>query len=611
VTYYADRARGVSRGPLPFRDAEHDSPYLRVALLTEHLGDPEDPDNPVGFARLLAADQRGDTSDALLAGLDLDAELVPRLLGGRLVTLERLVRVGRSVVRRGPGLSRGWLTGSVLGAASVWLAGDDRQRCQVAGLLLAGGRLACGFGEDDLADRPTPHPVTLLAGNDSVVLSGTTEPIVAVDSADAVVLVAQAGSRPTLWSRTPLLLSRADLTAARVRIRSVDTVSWRRPGAVDFADARITDDTVLRGAGDVGGLDSFGGFGASVQALRRALAFNRILVTAMLTAAVDTALGIAASEATRLGRPPDIVAAALVDVFIALSAAETLTDVVVRSAHVYPGESGLHAAAVGYGVTGLLTECMDRLADIVSEHGHADSTAVAFFWKLRRDVAAIIDEHIDRMGCRRALLAQLPSVARRGWHAPTPAAVALFLQDSELPMLDLGGLTVTGNGNDHLVSCLPAALADLAAATAPSAAARVADKAEPLAAELVALRAECERLPSPDLGDADTSDAIRLADSYVRVLIGSTCLETWRHNLGHDRRGDTADLSTAILDRLSGRGGTNKSRTDRLFADVLRHAAITTEPQVPPLAACPPPSPRSESMAEMVATWSRWRRGEP
>jgi hypothetical protein len=611
VTYHADRARGVSCCPDQSRNAEHDSPHLRIRLLTEHLGDPEDPGNPLGYARLLVSAQRDETSDALLSGLDLDAELVPRVLGGRLTTLERLVGVGRTVVRRGPGLARGWLTGSVLGAASVWLAGDDRQRCQVAELLLAGGRLACGFGEDDLADRPTSHPVTLRAGNDGAVLNGTTGSIVAVDSADAVVLVAQAGSRPTLWSRTPLLLSRADLAGARVRIRPVDTESWRRSGIVDFADDRIPDETVLRGAGDVGGLDSFGGFGAGVQALRRALALHRILVTAMLTAAVDTALGIVAAEVIRSGRQPDRVTTALVDVFVGLRTAETLTDVVARSAHVYPGESGLHAAAVGYGGTGLLTECMERLSDIVSEHGIADSAAVAFFWQLRRDVAVIIDGHIDRVACRRALLAQLPSVARRGWHAPTPAAAALFLRDSELPVLDLSGLTVTGNGNDHLVSCLPAALADLATATAPSAAATIADKAEPLAAELVALRAECERLPAPDLGDADTPDAIRLADNYVRVLIGSTCVETWRHTFRHDRRDSAGDLPITILDRLSGSGTTSRSRTDRLFAHVLRRLALTTGPKVTPSAIGRSPGQRSEAMAELVATWSRWRRGQP
>jgi len=75
--------------------------------LDEIFGDPWDDANPVGYAALLEADERGELPAAagrLLADYDLGAEFVPAEHGGRFVDMDELTAILRTVWRRDPRL---------------------------------------------------------------------------------------------------------------------------------------------------------------------------------------------------------------------------------------------------------------------------------------------------------------------------------------------------------------------------------------------------------------------------------------------------------------------------------------------------------------------------
>ena len=91
--------------------------------------------------RLLPAAER------LLDDFRLNAEFVPRELGGRLLRLDALARVMRSVFRRDASLGLGYGMSTYMAAAVVWAGGSAGQRRDGAELLLSGGRMACAYPE--------------------------------------------------------------------------------------------------------------------------------------------------------------------------------------------------------------------------------------------------------------------------------------------------------------------------------------------------------------------------------------------------------------------------------------------------------------------------------
>jgi len=76
--------------------------------LERRFGDPRDPDNPLGFAAILAADERAEPFAAgqrVLDDFGLDAQFVAAQDGGHLAGLDRLIEIMRSVHRRDPRLA--------------------------------------------------------------------------------------------------------------------------------------------------------------------------------------------------------------------------------------------------------------------------------------------------------------------------------------------------------------------------------------------------------------------------------------------------------------------------------------------------------------------------
>ncbi|ARQ68829.1 hypothetical protein [Streptomyces marincola] len=117
-----------------------------VAELNALLGDPEDPDNPVGRRACLAADERAEIlveGERRLRAFGLGAEFVPVAHGGRLRGLDRTAALLRAVYARDPALGLGFGLTSLLAAANVWAAGSEELRAETAGVLLDGGRIGC------------------------------------------------------------------------------------------------------------------------------------------------------------------------------------------------------------------------------------------------------------------------------------------------------------------------------------------------------------------------------------------------------------------------------------------------------------------------------------
>lgn len=211
-----------------------------LAPLENLLGDPNDQDNPLGFAAFLRADDRGTllpAGERLLDAYGLGAELVPVELGGRLDRADRLAALLRPLFRRDAALALGHGAGSPAGALAVWSAGSPEQRARAAAVLLSGGRIAAPglAGEDVLASR---------LGTESV-LNGRQTMVNNLARAELAVLPVRRDDRP----KTLLL----DLdTVPRAGLRFLPrhrTVGLRTAylGGVEFRNCRVPATALLGG----------------------------------------------------------------------------------------------------------------------------------------------------------------------------------------------------------------------------------------------------------------------------------------------------------------------------------------------------------------------------
>jgi hypothetical protein len=131
----------ADRTPIARGTSSPDPARHRAVELDDRFGDPWDADNPLGYAAVLAADERAEllaAGEAMLDNFRLGAEFVPTALGGRLSRLDHLIEIMRVVFRRDPCLGLGYGASSLIAAVNVWTGGREAQRRYVADLLIAG-----------------------------------------------------------------------------------------------------------------------------------------------------------------------------------------------------------------------------------------------------------------------------------------------------------------------------------------------------------------------------------------------------------------------------------------------------------------------------------------
>jgi alkylation response protein AidB-like acyl-CoA dehydrogenase len=499
-----------------------------ATALERRLGDPWDPGNPLGFAAILAADEREELLPAGVRALDehgIGAELVPAELGGRLTRLDRTAAVLRAVYRRDPCLALGRGVSSLIAAVNVWAAGDDRQRTAAAGHLLRGGGLACAYHELAHGNDLARAGMTASADGPDLVLHGRKEVIANVAGAPAMVLFCRTDPRPGGRSHSLLLLDRTRLVAG---------------GGVTFLPRFRT--AGMRGVA-LGGLvldgcrasreDLLGPPGHGIETALRAFQVTRLAVPAMIPGVLDTGLRatlrfiagrrLYGGAAADLPVVRSVVAGAFADLLIA----DCLATVGVRAVHLLPEQAAVLAAAVKGFVPALLIAAMERLTAVLGARSFLRGGEHGIFQKLLRDLLPAGFAHAGRAACQLAILPALPALARRAWPDGDPAPAGAFIPDADLPPLRFDRLALGPGGRDGVAAALPAA-----AERAPG---EVGRAALPLVAELRALQRDCAGLPPRELSVMAAPETYGLTNRYMAVLAASACLNVWlQQQGGHD-----------------------------------------------------------------------------
>ncbi|MBT2491907.1 acyl-CoA dehydrogenase family protein [Streptomyces sp. ISL-96] len=545
-------------------------PQERAARLERLLGPAADPDNPLGTAAVLAADERGELlpeGERMLAGYGLNAEFVPRSLGGRFEQADAFAHLMRSVFRRDCSLGIGHGVTSFIAGLPVWASGSPEQQRRAASLLLSGGRIVAAYTElahgsdfsrTGLAATPGPD------GSGSLRLHGGKQLINNIARAEAAVLFARTDTRTGSRSHSHLLVDLTGLPPGAVRRDFRYPTSGVRGcllGGIEFQDCPVPGDAVLGEPGD------------AMETVLRAFQVTRSVLPGMVVGVGDTQLRAVlgfALERQLYGGPVTELPyprATLTGSFADLLVCDALATVGARSLHLLPGETSVQSAAVKYLVPKLLQDSSYRLSVLLGARSYLRTGPYALFQKAARDLPVVALAHAGSAVCLATIVPQLPRLAANGWprQATDTAGPAgeLFRPGAPLPPLDFSRLELNSRGRDTLSQAVTAT-----AYGHP----HVAALARLFAEELHRLAPRAAALPPRDRTVIASRRGFLLADRYAHVLAAAACLGVWQHGDGF--AGDPAWVICALhrlAERLGLRPGPPpEEASDALFAELLR-----------------------------------------
>ncbi|WP_405783680.1 acyl-CoA dehydrogenase [Streptomyces sp. NBC_00859] len=509
--------------------AEADA-LIRAQRLEARLGDPYDPANPHGLSALFAADARCTPpaeTEALLTEEGLGAEFVPAPLGGRLTRADLLARALRPVFRRDVALGFGHGIISLFAAGAVWAQGDARQRRELAGLLLDGGRATILHHELAHANAILRHEFTARSAPGGYRVGGRKDVIINARRAGLQVLYARTEPARGPRSHSVLLLDPARQDTAHLRHLPRVQMSGMRGAlfsGLEFTDCPVPAHALVGRPGD--------GVGLALRAFQ----VNRSLICGVVTAAAGTVLHSAVRAAAQ-GRATHVAKRwhkPLTGVFADLLACDAMATVVLRALSLLPASAHVLAAAVKYVVPDLLRENLEELATVLGARGHDHANPeYGALHKLMRDLPVAGLGHAGSASCQAVLVPQLRGLAERSWFAEPEPPPQLFAAGAELPDLDYGLLAIAGGG-DFMAAYLVAGADRLQALRGPGThLAALSALAETFATELRALREQCRRIPAgaPALNDPAV---VRLSDRYARVAGAAAVLGIWESQDGTD-----------------------------------------------------------------------------
>lgn len=499
----------------------------RVSALERGFGDPSSPDNPLGHAALLAADEAGQLvpeGERMLHEFGLNHEFVPEALGGRLDRVDTMVRVLRPVFRRDASLGLGYGVTSFLAAVAVWMAGSPEQRRWTADLLLGGGRLAIAYHELAHGNDFVRNEFEARAVDGGYLLHGRKEVINNAERAEGLVLFSRTSPEPGSRSHSVLLIDKGRLPKDRFdhlpRYRTVG-VRGCEIGGFDFRDCPLPAEALVGAAGE------------AVEIALRSFQITRSAVPGMVLGGADTALrtvlGFASGRQLYGRRALDIphARAALSGVFVDLLICDSLSLAATRAVHLLPEQSSVYAAVVKYLVPKVLNETMYDVSIVLGANSYVREGDYGIFQKHVRDIPMTSLGHAGSAACQATIIPQLPRLARRSWGADAePAPDALFRLTDGLPALDTDRLVLAA-GDDGLVASL------LAGAHGPDRADYGSDLVrllDGLVGEVRQLQTECGAMSPRDRTTLANPHAYSLADRYALVLAGAACFGVWQQH---------------------------------------------------------------------------------
>ncbi|MER5299609.1 acyl-CoA dehydrogenase [Streptomyces lasiicapitis] len=489
------------------------------------------PDGPFDAALLTAYDGAESFPGAACAVLDrwgLPAYYVPAQYGGRLARFDEMHALLRKVASEDVTVAVAHGK-TFLGAASVWVSGDDGAAAQLARHVMAGEAVAWGLTEPDRGSDLLAGELTATRDASGWCLSGRKWPVNNATRGRFVCVLARTDPGGGARGFSVFLVDKQAASSGSVRhlpkmpthgIRGADI------SGVEFRDTHVPADALI---GTVGG---------GLELVLKALQLTRMACAALSLGAGDHALRLARrflSERRLHGRPfADLPHARGVAgrAVARLLLAEAVSYAAARAAHEVPEELSVVSAITKALVPTLIQGQLRLVGELLGARGFLTGVeGYGGFAKIERDhqIVSIFDG--STWVNRSALASSLP-ILRPGRRPATAAGRPVhewLRQDADLTPVDPLRLGVMARGNTVLNS-LNDSVARLAAdprGGADHLATRLVDAFGEVGADIARLRPVAGPLPTATM---------RLAERYEWCFAGAAALALWGANPKHHDR---------------------------------------------------------------------------
>ncbi|MFE6049553.1 acyl-CoA dehydrogenase family protein [Kitasatospora sp. NPDC056446] len=504
-----------------------------TAELEGLLGDPLDPAGPFSFAEVVEHEELDEVppgAERLLLDWGLPERLVPAAAGGRMLNLESVLAVTRSLARRN--LTMAVMFGSsMLGCQPVWLWGTPEQRKRVAEAVTAGDKLCFAISEADVGSDLTTSATTAVPDGGHYVLDGEKWPVGNGNRARFYTVLAQGPRGPML-----LLVDKEDLDPGSVEHKPVVRALGLR--GHDVSGIRFTGSRVPA-AGAVVGRP-----GRALIDTVRTLQITRTAIGGMSLGSMDAALRIGLDYAherrlygAEIYRIP-VVRQHLVDAHLDLLVSDCVAVPVARALTLAPARLALWSSVVKYLVPVIGEETLEQMAKVLAARGYLrELVASGAFQKIRRDhcITSVFEgtTHVNlfNIATQLAALAPLADLPAEG---SEELLERLFDLSAEAPVWEPDGnrLALATNGQDEITRGWRTAadlLARVAAAECPPG--QADDLAEAVAA-LDGRRAALYGRVAEHGIDAASVAGSRTAEDHCVFHAAASCVRVWLHNRG-------------------------------------------------------------------------------
>ncbi|MFE7584031.1 acyl-CoA dehydrogenase [Streptomyces gardneri] len=528
----------------------------RVAEIEDGLGDPWSPDNPVGLAAVLAADDSGESSVIGIRrfqNLGMPAEMVPAELGGKMAGVDLLGLVMRPFFRRDPALAFSHGFTPFLGAQMVWLNGDARQRSRMANVVLRGGMVGVACQRFEHESEFHAQEFTATWAEDGMLrLNGSKGAINNAHTAELIVGFVSTGDGATDYSI--LMFDPASVPPSRVRAlprHRTTGVRGVQAAGLEFLDCPLPGESLV------------GTWGDGVALSLRAYPAVHAAFPSMAIGLADTALrsAVRAAQERDYGTQGPVgdasARSALAGTFADLLIADCLSLTAARSTHLLPEQCDVLAAVTKYIVPKIVGEALYDLSAVMGDAFHAESGHDAVFRKQLRDLSTITFGHVSSAICQSVIAPYLPALA---FVDPDAATTPADLFRLEVPLPPLDGERLSGFGGDdrlldylgHAAGQLPRALTGLPHADL------LTGLVGGLCEEAAEIRREAAELTGDGGEDGLLFDtrSFPLSERYALLLAASACVGVWLNaGVGPDEFLDEPAWLVLALHRLLRRIG--------------------------------------------------------
>ncbi|WP_416984791.1 acyl-CoA dehydrogenase family protein [Streptomyces sp. T028] len=497
----------------------------------ELLGNPEDPDNPYGFAAAVARDEADAHPDELcraLVSAGFHLNYLPGEWGGALDSFDRSMTLVRAAARRDVNVMPGTMF-SIIAATCLQLHGSEKQRRRVAEILTRGGAVAFALTEAD-------HGSDLLAGevrlDEDGRLRGEKWMVGNGLRCEAVYVVARTGRRgPGAFSAYLLDPDAEGLVrepAPRTGgMRGVDLARLR------FTGLKVPEDALVGKVGEglevailaqqaVRLMSMAGSLGCADSALRLTLGFaaERRVSGALLAGTPYTRRELAVASA-------------------ALLAADAVALAAARGVHVVPEVFSVWALAAKHVVAEAGDELVRRCASVLATRSvmREQAPGAGLFQKLQRDTAVVRVIDASPLANLRAYAAQIPTLVTRDEVPDRDALRRIFTLDAELPPYEPTRLDLVVRGADPVLAGLPETADTVCGQLADP---RTAALVRGLADAVAELGPEAATVRRPG---ADPNALVDLAERYAWLHAAGACVHLWAANRHRPLYGGEAGAS--------------------------------------------------------------------